>query len=211
MTLAIASVCTGFFIFLEEIQMEQSPFLTKIINTVKETKEKRQAIENYKVELEDTKRELEKARQSLDKTFSFKNDKKVYELEAFVVKMEERYNSEKQQFEEEIKTTLKKVEEDFYYHVHWLFDSNEEVEQLEKEMLEAFNTLLRMMNKYVKIPKEINKAQLKEVLNDDFKYAFGDNLTYIGLNSTPQPKPVTLNKDIVKELFNTGDTLGLEF
>ncbi|MFH6651295.1 hypothetical protein [Streptococcus suis] len=191
--------------------MTTSNVLPKIKEIVSQVNNKRKALEDYYNKLESAKTELEDARHAREKSFTFETDTKVAELEGFVSRIGSRYNREKQTFENELPSKLRRIEELYGELVYEKWGADQEVRDLTERTIESFKNTVTLLDQYTSKPKEINRKALAEVMDADFKTAFSGQMTFIGADSYSLATAIPLESTTYQKLYSAGRQLGVRF
>ncbi|MCY7179252.1 hypothetical protein [Streptococcus gallolyticus] len=191
--------------------MTQSNVLPKIQAIVSQVNAKRDVLDGYKQELETAKTELEQAKADRKASFTFETDKKVVELESFILRIERRYTELKQSFETESAVKLREVEELYndYVAEKWATDTG--VKELTQRTVEGFKNATILLDQYTRKPSEINKQAYSEVVDDDFKQAFKGLTTFIGANRYSLATAIPIGYEVYQKLYSAGRELGVKF
>lgn len=201
----------GFFFCYKEEKMTQSNVLPKIQSIVSQVNAKRDVLDGYKQELETAKTELEQAKVDRKASFTFETDKKVVELESFILRIERRYTELKQSFEADLSVKLREVEELYndYVAEKWATDTG--VKELTQRTVEGFKNATILLDQYTRKPSEINKQAYSEVVDDDFKQAFKGLTTFIGANQYSLATAIPIGYEVYQKLYSAGRELGVKF
>lgn len=191
--------------------MTQSNVLPKIQSIVSQVNAKRDVLDGYKQELETAKTELEQAKVDRKASFTFETDKKVVELESFILRIERRYTELKQSFEADLSVKLREVEELYndYVAEKWATDTG--VKELTQRTVEGFKNATILLDQYTRKPSEINKQAYSEVVDDDFKQAFKGLTTFIGANQYSLATAIPIGYEVYQKLYSAGRELGVKF
>lgn len=202
-------VLGSFLCHKEDLKMTTSNVLPKIQSIVSQVNTKRDAMDDYKQKLDTAKNELEQAKSAREKNFSFETDNKVSELENYILRVESRYNILQSEFDEDVPSKLREVEELYNVYLIEQWGQNEEVKELTKRTLDSFKETVALLGLYTKKPSELNKQVLPHVVNDDFRKAFKGQMTFIGADNHSLANGVPLDYDTYQKLYTAGRALGV--
>lgn len=189
--------------------MTTSNVLPKIQSIVSQVNTKRDAMDDYKQKLDTAKNELEQAKSAREKNFSFETDNKVSELENYILRVESRYNILQREFDEDVPSKLREVEELYNAYLIEQWGQNEEVKELTKRTLDSFKETVSLLSQYTKKPSELNKQVLSQIFNEDFRKAFSGQTSFIGADNHSLATALPLDYETYQKLYAAGRSLGV--
>lgn len=191
--------------------MTESLVLPQIKAIIAEVNQKRAALADYKIKLDAAEQELEAAKIAREQNFSFETDKVVVEKEGFVNRIKRRYLEETQSFENNLPKKVKLVEELFDKYVREMWVKDPSVRELETQVINSFKQTVELLNQYQEKPGLLKASLLPNVVDADFKNAFKDQMSFIGVNTYILANKVPIGYNTYQELYNAGRQLGVNF